>query len=294
MATEQTSWDSLRVLLAVDQEGSLRQAAKWIGLSQPTLSRRLRELESQLGHPLLLRHARGVDFTTEGRAVLEMAREVEQNMLELKRGLAGRRQEVAGRVRISCTEIVAAGVLPPSLDRLREQHPHLHIDLVADARASNLDRREADLAIRMFQPSQSNLVARKVGEAFTAFYASTAYVERHGAPRGFEDLQHHAIIGPDRDPLFLAAVHAMGFDPERIPYRTDSLATMHAWVRSGLAIGALLSTVAGDDPDLVQLLPPVNQYPVWLVSHPDLFASAAVRAVWDQLAEDLPLRFIVE
>ena len=288
---DNTSWDSIRVLLAVDEEGSLRQAARRVGLSQPTLSRRLRELETQLGHALMIRHARGVSFTTEGLAVLEMARGVQDRMNELQRGLDGRRQEIAGRVRISCTEAVAMEVLPPTLDRLREEHPGLYVDLVADSQASDLDRREADLAIRMFQPTRPSLVARKVGEAYTAFYASQSYIDRHGRPTTFDDLQNHAVIGPDRSPVFVEVVRQMGFDPETLAYRTDNLATMHAWVRAGLALGGLLSTVANPDPSLVQVLPPINRYPVWLVSHPDLFGSAAVRAVWEKFAADLPHAF---
>ncbi|MEZ4319424.1 MAG: LysR family transcriptional regulator [Myxococcota bacterium] len=293
MSESLQSWDGLRILLAVDAEGSLRKAATRLGLSQPTLGRRVRELEAEVGVPLLVRHARGVAFTTEGRAVLEAARGVEGRLEALRRGLDGRKQAVEGRVRVSCTEPVAMEVLPETLRALRAAWPGLYVDVVVDARASDLDRRVADLAIRMFQPEKASLVGRRVGSSFTSFYASRDYLDRHGTPATLGDLASHAVIGPDREELFASAARAMGIDLDRLAYRTDSLASTLAWVRSGVAIGALLGAVGDRDPTLVPLLEPLNRFPVWLVSHPDLFGSAAVRAVWDQLARDLPAWFPV-
>jgi DNA-binding transcriptional LysR family regulator len=289
-SVDRLDWDGLRVLRVVAQEGSIRRAAARVGLSQPTLGRRLRALEGEMGVPLLVRHARGIELTTEGRAALEAANAMHTRFESLRRGLSGRRAAVEGRVRISCTEPVAMSLLPASLAALRDAHPGLRIDLVADAMASDLDRREADLAIRMFQPRRANLVARRVGTTHTAFYASRAYIARRGRPESLADLLEHEVIGPDRVQVFVRAASEMGFDLDRVPYRTDALATSLAWVRAGLAIGALLAVAADDDPDLVEVLPPIQEHPVWLVSHPDLFGSAAVRAVWDRLAEDLSAR----
>ncbi|MCB9676971.1 MAG: LysR family transcriptional regulator [Alphaproteobacteria bacterium] len=284
-------WDGLRILLAVSEAGSLRGAAERLTLSQPTLGRRIRDLEAALGHPLLVRHARGVELTLEGRAVLEAAQSIDARISDLHRGLQGRKQQVAGRVRVSCTEPVAMEILPPSLLALRAEHPGLFVDIVVDARASDLDRREADLAIRMFRPERASLVARRVGGTFTAFYASRAYLARRGAPTSLGELATHDVLGPDRDALFVRQAEALGFSGDQMTFRTDSFATALAFVRAGVCIGALLGAIGEEDRDLVRLLGPIATHPVWLVSHPDLFASAAVRAVWDQLAADLPARF---
>jgi len=276
-------WDALRVLLAIAEAGSLRRAAARLACSQPTLGRRIRELEESLGHPLLIRHARGVELTDEGRAVLEVARGIEERLGGLQRGLAGRLSTVAGRVRVSCTESVAIELLPPILRDLRERHPKLGVDVVVDAHASDLDRREADLAIRMFQPRRASLVARRLGATFTGFYASRSYLARRGRPEQLSDLREHEMIGPDRDPMFVGMVDQLGFPVEALAFRTDSFACTLAWTRAGLGIGALVGAVVRDEPELVQVLEPLNQYPVWLVTHPDLFGSVAVRAVWDAL-----------
>lgn len=284
-------WDALRVLLAVAERGSLRAAALRLGVSQPTLGRRLEALEQDLGVALLVRHARGVTLTADGQAAVEAARAVADRLGSLERVLAGRATRVAGRVRVSCTGPVAQEILPPSLARLRADHPELGVDVVEDPLATDLHRRDADLAIRMFPPQQASLVARRVGSTCTRLYASRAYLARRGRPESLEDLARHDLIAPDRSPLFVSRARALGLDLDLAAFRTDSFAATTAWVRAGLAIGALLAAVADRDPDLVPLLAPVAEHPVWLVTHPDLFGSAPVRAVWDQLGRDLPAFF---
>jgi DNA-binding transcriptional LysR family regulator len=227
-------------------------------------------------------------LTDEGHAVLEAARRVETELDALRRTLSGRATEVSGRVRVSCTEPVAMELLGPSLVRLRDDHPGLAVDVVVDAHASDLDRRDADIAIRMFQPRRASLVARRLGSTFTGFFASRAYLERHGVPEVLPDLARHRVIGPDRDPLFVQQAARLGFSTEQMTYRTDAFATVLSWVRQGVAIGALLGCVAQRDPELVMLLEPLVEHPVWLVTHPDLRGSAPVDAVWRRLADDLP------
>lgn len=282
-------WDPLRLLVEVADRGSLRAAARSVGLSQPTLGRRLRALEDDLGVPLLLRHARGVSLTPDGAAAVEAAREVHTRVEALRRGLAGRVSRVAGRVRLSCTEPVGCELLPPSLARLRADHPELGVDVVMDAHASDLERREADVVVRMFQPRRASLIARRVGSTCTRFYAARSYVEGRKMPETLADLLDHEMIAPDRDPLFVGQARELGMDLSMAAHRTDSFSATLAWVRAGLGIGALLEAVA--DAELVPLLDPIRHHPVWLVTHPDLFGSAAVRAVWDRLATDLPAVF---
>ena len=282
-------WDSLQALLAVAEAGSLRGAAGSLQISQPTLGRRLRALEEALDTPLLVRHARGVDLTAEGQVVRERAEQIAAQIVGLRRTLSGRREALSGRVRLSCTEPVALEVLPSILAGLATEHPALAVDLVVDAHASDLDRREADIAIRMFQPEQPRLVARRVGGSGTAFYGSVGLVERLGRPVDMEDLlARFPMIGPDRDPLFVGAARALGFDLDGCRYRTDSFGLTLTFSRAGLGVGALVTSIADRDPGLVRLLEPIQRYPVWLVTHPDLLGSAVVRAVWERLGATLP------
>lgn len=283
-------WDHLRLLRAVADTGSLRQAAEGLGLSQPTLGRRLRDLEGTLGTPLLVRHARGVTLTPEGQAALEAAHRVHAELDALQRGLSGRAAAVVGRVRIACTAPMATELLPPLLGDLRRRYPGLGVDLVVNAFAADLERREADLAIRMFQPERAALVARRVGSTHTSLFAHRRYLAARGTPTTFDDLEGHELIAPDREPFFVRQAEALGFDLDRAAYRTDAFSVVLALVRSGVAIGALLGAAAEQDPDLVPLLEPLQTHPVWLVTHPDLFTSAPVRAVWEALVDGLPGR----
>ena len=287
----QVDWDGVRLLAAVAEAGSLRRAAAGLGISQPTLGRRLDQLERQLGAPLLVRHPRGVLLTGEGEQVVATAGRMREALDQLGRRLGGRGDAVVGRVRISCTEPVAACVLPASLAALREAHPQLGIDVVVDAHASDLVRREADLAVRMFPPRSGELVGKRVGTTFTRFYAAPAYLEAHDMPRDLEELTRHRVIGPDRDPLFVRQAEALGVDLDTLVLRTDGFGVVRAWVRAGLAIGAILEAAADG---LVPVLPPLATHPVWLVAHPDVRRSAAVSAVWEQLEVDLAARMPTE
>lgn len=284
---EVEDWEALRLLRCVAERGSLRGAALVSGVSQPTLGRRIAALEASLGARLLVRHARGVSLTPDGVAAVEVARSVAERVAGLRRGVDGRRQDVVGRVRIACTPPVAAHGLPPVLRALREAYPALRVDVAVSVMSADLDRRDADLAIRMFAPKGAQLVARRVGQTFTAFYGSPEYVARRGAPASFAELASHDVIGPDREPLFVRQVEALGFSVDQLAHRTDDLLAVEAMVRAGLGLGALLGAVAERDPGLVRVMPPLIEHPVWLVCPPDLFASAPVRAVWDALAERL-------
>jgi len=284
-------WDSLRLAAEIAEAGSLRGAAETAGVSQSTLSRALQRLEKSLGFPIFIRRSHGVEPTPRGLLVLEAAQAISGRLAALDRTLAGTQAAVEGRVRIACTSVVAAEILPSSLRILRRRYPQLGLDIVADSHASNLDRRVADIAIRMFQPRQANLKARKIGVSFTAFYASEDYLYGREKPRGLTDLLAHEVVGPDRDPLFLQQAVELGVSLDGLSYRTDSLLSTLAWVRQGLGIGALLGAVAEREDRLVQLFEPLYTYPVWLVSHPDVIRSVAVRAVWDVLSEELPSAF---
>jgi DNA-binding transcriptional LysR family regulator len=283
----QLDWDGLRLMSVVAHHGSLRRAAAALGISQPTLGRRLRDVEMAVGTTLVVRHARGVTLTDAGHAAVAAAVNMQKVVRSFQRSMSGATGEMRGRVRVACTESVAVGVLLPSLRALRRKHPGVFVDVVVSATASDLDRREADIAIRMFQPKQPNLRARRLGTATTSFYASRAYVEEWGRPTSVSELTKHDAVGPDREPLFVRQAQALGVDVSQLPWRTDAFSVMRALVHQGIAVGALNGPMADDDPNLVLCFGPIAVHPVWLVTHPDLWSSQVVRAVWGQLSADL-------
>jgi DNA-binding transcriptional LysR family regulator len=274
------TWSLIEAFVRVADAGSLTHAARQLRVSQPTLSRQIQALEEQLGVGLFVRHARGLRLSERGADLLAAAREVDNDVQTFLRRAMGLREEPEGSVRISAAEPVAIHVLMPALAQLRAEHPRVSLELVADNSASNLSRREADVAVRMFRPTQPDLVAKRLGRVELGLYASRAYIERNGIPRGVHDVEGHTLIGFDRDASWHATILALGLTPELFTVRTDSIAAQTEAVRAGVGIGALHANLARRDPQLVRVLDevPIEPLEVWLVVHQDVRANAAVRA----------------
>lgn len=286
-------WDLLRVFLAVAQTGSLTQAAARLGSSQPTTGRQLRALEEQLGAALVRRHSRGIALTERGEALLETALAMDGHMQALTRRLQATQDAPEGVVRISATEVVGVHIMMPALGRLRAAYPRIALELTLSTEAADLLQGDADIAVRMFRPTQDELIARKVGSVEVGFYASDAYLARRGVPKTLDALvaPPHDHIGPDHAPAFYrwsCALHP-ALTRDRVGFRTNSLLAQLAAVRAGAGVGLLQIGVARRYPELVRLLPDqtLMRLEIWLVTHRDVRHGAHIRAVFDALARDL-------
>jgi DNA-binding transcriptional LysR family regulator len=286
-------WALVRSFVAVLDAGSLMGAARKIGAQQPTLSRHISELESQLGAPLFERTGRGVTPTAMALAIAEAARQMEAGAEQLARTLAGQRDATSGTVRISTSDVAATWLLPPVLAQLHEAEPGIQIELVASNQISNLLRREADIAVRMLRPTQSSLVARKLAELPIVAAAHESYLTRAGTPRRPEDLAQHRLIGYDRDDTIVRGFASMGFalPRERFALRTDDQVAYGRLVAAGAGIGFVAQYNLRHWPGVVPLLPTLKipPLPCWLAVHREIRSSKVVRRVYDFLAEAIPL-----
>jgi DNA-binding transcriptional LysR family regulator len=192
---------------------------------------------------------------------------------------------------VTASEVVGAEVLPPILASLRERHPEIVIELVLANRNDDLLSREADIAVRMNQPTQQALVARRVGNIELGFHAHQRYLDRYGAPRTFADLRSHSLIGFDRETAYIRTLRAKSVPLDRSMFslRTDSDLAQLAAIRAGYGIGICQVALARRDANLVRLLPKALSLKLetWIVMHSDLRGSARCRLVSDALAEGI-------
>ncbi|UWR21588.1 LysR family transcriptional regulator [Sulfitobacter sp. S190] len=267
---------------------SLSAAASATGASQPTLSRHLSQLEERVGHRLFYRDTSGLEPTPEGLNLQVYA----ERMLEAAAGISVEDTSdgpVAGTVRITASRVAASYLLPPMLQALRLRHPRLSVELVASDETHNLLRREADLAIRMYRPTQSDLIARKVAELPLGVFAARSYIARRGLPEHIGDLHRHDVIGYDRSTLIIDGMARMGMKVERsfFAFRSDDQVACWNMIRAGCGIGFGQVAIGRDDPDLVQIQPTldIGSLPVWLAAHAELRSSPRVRRSFDALAE---------
>ena len=188
-------WDKLRVFHAVADVGSLTHAGEALHLSQSAVSRQIRALEEEVGATLFHRHARGLLLTEQGELLFAATREMSRQLETATARIKDTKDDVFGELRVTSTIGFGTMWLAPRLERLFDAYPDLNIDLNLTESVLNLPMREADVAIRMKEPSQADLIRRRLMTVTMRFYASKAYIERHGAPEREEDLRDHRLIG---------------------------------------------------------------------------------------------------
>lgn len=284
-------WNQLKAFLQTAQTGSLSSAARKLSLSQPTLSRQVAAIEQQMGVTLFERVGKAMVLTPTGLELLEHARAMGAAAEALGLAASGRSQAMGGVVSVSATDAVATYLLPPILQRLREQEPCIAVEVIASNALSDLLRREADIAIRHVQPEQPELIARLVREARACFYASESWVQAHGHPRSAEEALNAAFVGADRSGHYLAYLRQYGLNLSEDNFNcfADNSVAHWALVRQGMGIGATMDEIARETPGVVRVLddvPPIR-FPIWLVSHRELRTSKRVRVVFEALAEGL-------
>jgi len=282
-------WTLVRSFLAVLDAGSLMGAARKLGAQQPTLSRHITELESQLGAALFERTGRGVLPTALALAIADSARQMEAGADTLARTLTRRREATTGTVRITTSEVAASYLLPNVLVQLQQAEPGIQVELVASNQLSNLLRREADIAVRMVRPAQSSLVARKLGEIAIVACAHASYLQRAGTPRVPADLLKHRLIGYDSDDTIARGFAQLGLPLPRDSFvlRTDNQIAYGRLVAAGAGIGFVAAYNLRHWPGVQAVLPmlQIPPLPCWLAVHREIRGSALVRRVYDFLAE---------
>jgi DNA-binding transcriptional LysR family regulator len=291
MTTREPGWELYRSFLAVLREGSLSGAARSLGLTQPTIGRHIRQLETALKTPLFTRSPHGLAPAEAAFALEPHAEAMAGAASALLRAVAGQSVQAQGVVRIAASEIIGAEVLPRILADFRRAHPGVVIELSLSDRMEDLLRRDADIAVRMARPTQGSLVARQVGRTVLGLHAHRRYLAARGRPASMAELAQHALIGFDRETTSLRALRRMGLDlrRENFAFRADSHLAQLAAIRAGLGIGVCQTAVARRDPDLVHILPAAFAMAIemWVAMHQDLRAGRAMRAMFDHLATAL-------
>lgn len=283
-------WNRTRAFLVTADEGSFSAAARALGSTQPTVGRQVAALEEDLGVTLFERVGRGLQLTATGLELVEHVRTMADAALRFSRVAAGQSLSLDGPVRISAGEIIAAHYLPEMVMQIRSQHPGIQIEIIGSNEVSDLSRREADIAIRNFRPSQPDLVARKVRDDVGYFYATPDYLASIGEPATLEALTGAEFVAffPDE---FIGFLNALGLPLERrnLAYVSPNQHVQWALVTRGAGIGVMMGEIGDADPRVVRVLPEALQVPVpmWLTSHREVRTSRRVRVVFDALAEAL-------
>lgn len=284
-------WNQARAFLATVEEGSLSAAARALGLTQPTLGRQVASLEAALGVVLFERVGQSMLLTPSGAELLDHVRAMRDAASRVSLTASGQSQTIAGRVRITASDIFSAHLLPPALKRLRELAPQLEIEVVAANDILDLQRREADVAIRHARPEQPDLIARLLHEAKGYFYASSSYLDNRGRPSSLQELVSHDFISFGDVDRMLGYMHALGLPVTKENFLLESENGIVAWefACQGLGIVPMVENVGEKTLGVERVLPDMDPFvfPIWLTTHRELHCSRRIRLVFDTLAEEL-------
>jgi DNA-binding transcriptional LysR family regulator len=286
--TAEPAWDHYRTFLSVLRNGSLSAAARELQLTQPTVGRQIAALEKSLrGGALFTRSPSGLLPTRVALDLQPHAESMAATAAMLLRASTGA-AAMKGTVRVTASETVGIEVLPAALRGFSAAQPGIVIELTLSDQVADLLKRDADVAVRMVQPRQQALFARRVGRVALGFHAHRQYLQRHPEPTRLEDLAHHVVIGFDRVPAYARDIRIGGRPVTRdsFNFRCDNDTAQLAALRAGIGVGVCQYGIARRDGDLVPLLTRHFSlgFDVWVVMHEDQKKVERVRAMFDHLA----------
>ena len=286
-------WDKLRIFHAVASAGSLTHAGETLHLSQSAVSRQIRSLEESLSTTLFHRHARGLILTEQGELLFDATNSMAKKLDAANARIRDSEEEIFGELRVTTTIGFGTLWLAPRLAKLYEKYPDLKIDLMLEERVLDLPMREADVAIRMKEPSQADLVRKRLMDIRMRMYASPSYLEAHGTPETMSDLQNHRVICQNANSFQVNAGAQLIRQLQEEGVENFLTVNNYFGVLQGviydLGVGVLPDYLTRDFPDLMPVVPTAlsREVPVFLAYPEELRHSRRVEVFRDFVQEEV-------
>lgn len=286
-------WDKLRIFHAVADAGSLTHAGDKLNLSQSAVSRQVRGLEEQLNTNLFHRHARGLILTEQGELLFDATRAMSKRLDAAAARIRDSEEEVFGELRVTTTTGFGTLWLAPRLSKLYDKYPDLKVDLMLEERVLDLPMREADVAIRFKEPSQADLVRKRLMTVRMCLYATPTYLKANGTPETMEDLSAHRLIcqntNSDQVGAGLNLIQELMLNDLRSLLTVNNYFGVLQGVLNDLGIGVLPDYVTQDSPHLIRVLPEIQsaEVPVFLAYPEELRQSQRVAAFKDFVQDEI-------
>jgi len=280
-------WDKLRIFHSVADAGSLTHAGETLHLSQSAVSRQIRALEESLNTTLFHRHARGLILTEQGELLFEATSSMNKRLETAAARIRDSEDEAFGELKVTTTIGFGTLWIAPRLPKLYERYPDLKIDLMLEERVLDLPMREADIAIRMKEPSQADLIRRRLMNIRMRLYATPEYLAGAGIPDDLEDIAAHRLISQNPSTPQVAAgadlVHELMQHDIRSTLTVNNYYGVLQAVLNHLGIGVLPDYLTDDFPNLVRVLPSLesSEVPVFLAYPEELRQSKRIAVFRD-------------
>lgn len=286
---KQLPWELIQVFTIVAKLGSLSKAALTLNSSQPTLSRQIALLEKELAVTLFDRSTQGLKITSAGMKLIESSNLMADASAQFSRIAAGTALSMTGNIRISANEVVGLYYLPEIIGKFNQNYPQIQVEIDISNQSTSLHKRDADIALRMFRPTQPDLIAKRLPDIELNFVASNAYIDKYGLPTDMKEITQHTLIGYDREFEFIKAIKALNWPVTEQDFylKTDFLPLQIELARKGAGITVTHRTIINQWPELEVILQDIKlpKLEFWLVCHADVQHNQKIRVMMDFLSK---------
>lgn len=255
-------WDKLRIFHMVAKAGSFTHAGETLNLSQSAVSRHISSFEEDLGITLFHRHARGLILTEQGELLFQTSTDIFSKMMAIEGQLSDARNATDGELSVTMPEFIGTSWFGSHIGNFHILHPEIELSLLLDDRIFNLGLREADAAVRLYKPEQTELVQRHLASISFVACASKDYLSQHGTPKKLEDFKRHILIGypnqalvPYKNPNSLFEQAGISVAKNRNMILMNSISTIRQAICTGSGIGVLPRFIVEATPEIIQVLP---------------------------------------
>ena len=278
-------WDKLRIFHTAAESGSFTHAAEKLNMSQSAVSRQISALEEDLGLKLFIRHARGLVLTEVGEQLFRTAHRMHWELQQVETQMSESQEVPTGPLLVTTTVGIGSTWLSSRLDEFLKLYPLIQLEIRLNDSELDLAMREADVAIRLHRPNQSEMIQRKLFTVHNHFYASRDYVEKHGAPEAVDQLDQHKIISfGEPVPSYLGDINYLerlgrpDSSPRRAAMKVNAIYGMMQACRAGIGIAMLPDYVTENEAKLTRILPGIElpAYEAYFVYPPALKNSKRV------------------
>jgi DNA-binding transcriptional LysR family regulator len=275
-------WDDIKLFLALMRTGNVRAAAAKANVSHSTVARRIDAMEAKLGARLFERLPTGYALTHVGEDMMDVAEHVEDELEGLERRIAGHDSRLSGRIRVTMVDALATNLLMPHLAEFTQKFPEIDLETPVAYEAADLDRREADVALRFARNPPEHLIGRRLLTCAIAAYASQDYLDRHD----LQDPNASRWIGFDGRSPFPKWVKESSFPNIPAKGQFVSLLVQLAACKAGMGVAMLPCFLGEPEPSLRRLSParPDPAFELWILTHRDMRTSARIRVFSEFIA----------
>ena len=287
-------WDKLRIFHAAAEAGSFTHAGDALNLSQSAVSRQVSALEKDLQTPLFHRHARGLMLTEQGEELFRTVQDVITKLDATRSRLTDSRERPKGELRLTTNVGFGTGWLTPRLKGFLETYADVKVKLILTDEDLDLGMREADVAIRLREPEQPDLIRRRLFTISYHLYAAPSYIKEHGQPHSLDDLERHRLLSLSvLNSGYLDNLNAhlhldRGPKNPRIPaFSVNNIPALFRAVLDGLGIATLPDYLVAPDTPLVVLMPQIvtPELDVFFVYAEEMKNVARVQVFRDYLVD---------